>query len=423
MELARGAERETLNLLEEALHPVGVAVFFCDEELLSSNDRHWDQLVDEAKAAESWLRKHRRRVKEGLEAKLATKRDPGGRPPFGFRRNGGKLMEPDPDKLRTVRLVFELSAAGTTDHEVATEVGLPLFTVRGILTSPLYLGRLRDGGPANWPPVVDPALARQAHDRRAARATNTGRRATPKRPYALTMLHCADCGVRLTGDTGYYRHRDPCPSFVEARPVLPPRPGRTHGKAYRRELYEDVVGEILSEVSLNADLVARVVGEVTPSRQGPDRLTLARIDRDRDTATAKYLRDRDTNALEATMARLDREEREAIEEKVEDGVPADEAVRYLKDLEGTWDAADGGEGRKMLAEALFERIEARGFREVRLHLTNAAIAHGFGTVLPQRLAITVSGRGERARADTPSPSLVIPVTNAPSYVHRDWKTA
>ena len=34
-----------------------------------------------------------------------------------------------------------------------------------------------------------------------------------------------------------------------------------------------------------------------------------------------------------------------------------------------------------------------------------------------------NGRGERARADTPSPSLLIPVENIPSYVGRVWKTA
>jgi hypothetical protein len=33
------------------------------------------------------------------------------------------------------------------------------------------------------------------------------------------------------------------------------------------------------------------------------------------------------------------------------------------------------------------------------------------------------GRGERIRADTPSPSLLIPVTNVPTYVGRVWKTA
>ena len=93
----------------------------------------------------------------------------------------------------------------------------------------------------------------------------------------------------------------------------------------------------------------------------------------------------------------DEEEQEAKEEKVEDGVPAAEAVRYLRDLSETWAAADGGQGRKMLAEALFERIEVRGFREARLHLTDAAIAHGFGAVLPESFAISVSGRGESVR--------------------------
>ena len=34
-----------------------------------------------------------------------------------------------------------------------------------------------------------------------------------------------------------------------------------------------------------------------------------------------------------------------------------------------------------------------------------------------------SGRGERIRADTPSPSSLIPVANIPSYVGRVWKTA
>ena len=81
------------------------------------------------------------------------------------------------------------------------------------------------------------------------------------------MLHCADCGDRLTGDTGYYRHRDPCRSFMEATPDLPRRPGRTHGKAYPREMYETVVAEVLSEVKLNAKLLTTVVGAVAPSHQ------------------------------------------------------------------------------------------------------------------------------------------------------------
>ena len=40
--------RQTLNLLEDDLHAVGVVVWFDDEQLLSSCERNWDQLVDEA---------------------------------------------------------------------------------------------------------------------------------------------------------------------------------------------------------------------------------------------------------------------------------------------------------------------------------------------------------------------------------------
>lgn len=195
--------RRTLELLQDILHPAGVPVYFCDEEILSSADRHWDQLVDEAKAADSWLRKHRRQVREGLAAKLTTKRDPGGHPPFGFRRDPDKLVEPDPAKLPLVRRVFELSAAGLPDREVASLVGLPLFTVRSILTSPLYVGRLRDGAPADWEPIVPVELWESARSRRARRATTTGRPADPRRPYALDMFHCAGCGKHLIGDIGY----------------------------------------------------------------------------------------------------------------------------------------------------------------------------------------------------------------------------
>ena len=50
----------------------------------------------------------------------------------------------------------------------------------------------------------------------------------------------------------------------------------------------------------------------------------------------------------------------------------------------------------MLAEPLFERIEALGFRQATLWLTHTAISHGFAAVIPERLELTVGyGRGER----------------------------
>jgi hypothetical protein len=64
-------------------------------------------------------------------------------------------------------------------------------------------------------------------------------------------------------------------------------------------------------VSANAELVAAVVGRVADDQTGPDPVTLARVERDRDAATARYRRDRDPDALEATMRALDQEERQA----------------------------------------------------------------------------------------------------------------
>src|SRR6185369_10674092 len=209
---------QTLNLLEDELHPAGVAVYFCDEELLSSCDRHWDRLVDDAKAAESWLRKHRRRVQAGLADKLASKRDPGGRPPFGFRRNTSKLVEYDPERMPVAKAAFDLAAQGLTDRAIGARLELSLYTVRGILTSPLYVGRLRDGGAANWPPVVDVTTWNAVAEIRAGRSRRSPGRPETRRTYLLPMLECEACGRRLVGDKDRYRHLEACDAFMAAAP-------------------------------------------------------------------------------------------------------------------------------------------------------------------------------------------------------------
>ena len=107
--------RRTLELLEDKLHAVGVPVYFCDEEILSSSDRDWDQLVGEAQDAERYSRRLSRRIREGYASKRAKQRDPGGRPPYGFRRNAGKLLEPDPERAPMVRRIYDLAAAGLPD--------------------------------------------------------------------------------------------------------------------------------------------------------------------------------------------------------------------------------------------------------------------------------------------------------------------
>ncbi len=386
--------RRTLELLEDTLHPAGVPVYFCDEEILSSAERNWDQLVDEAKDAERYSRRLSRRIKEGYASKRGKQRDPGGHAPFGFRRNAEKLLEPDPERVPVIRRIFELSAAGLPERDVAREVELPLFTVRGILTSPLYLGRLRDGELSRWSALVPEDTWRAARDVRARRATNSGRLADPRRPYALDMLHCVACGRRLTGDTGYYRHRDVCAAFVNARPTHRGR-GRSYGHAYRQELYEQIVEALLGEASLGAGAMTGVVGEATASDHGPDRAALERIGREREHAMARYLRDRDADALERTMSQLDRTQTAAETRPSAEAIPADLAVQYVRELPETWRKAEGGKGRQLLASALFDRIDVLGLREATVHLSEHAVRHGLAAALSKVVGISVSGRGER----------------------------
>lgn len=95
------------------------------------------------------------------------------------------------------------------------------------------------------------------------------------------------------------------------------------------------------------------------------------------------------------MARLDAEELEARRPREVEGVPADVEIRYLRELSTTWRRGDGGPGRRMLAQALFSRIEVLGGMEATIHLTDAAVAHGFAAAIPDRLDVTVGyGRGD-----------------------------
>ncbi|MFO7533101.1 MAG: hypothetical protein R6W93_11620 [Candidatus Limnocylindrales bacterium] len=142
-----------------------------------------------------------------------------------------------------------------------------------------------------------------------------------------------------------------------------------------------------------------VVFDVSQAPASVDRVAIARIERERDAAIGRYRRDRDARALEVAMARLDAQEAEARRELEPETVPAPDAHRYLQELPATWRALEQGEGpgRRMLAEALFDRLDVLGFREMVAHPTAYAVARGLVAALPQRMDITVGyGRGERS---------------------------
>jgi hypothetical protein len=128
-----------------------------------------------------------------------------------------------------------------------------------------------------------------------------------------------------------------------------------------------------------------------------DRLALARVEREREAAIARYRRNRDAQALETTMARLDAEEAGARRPRTSEPITAAEARTYLEQLADSWHELqdEPGKGRRMLAEAVFERIDVLGFREGTVHLTDTALAHGLSATIPSSLVLSGYGRGER----------------------------
>lgn len=102
------------------------------------------------------------------------------------------------------------------------------------------------------------------------------------------------------------------------------------------------------------------------------------------------------------MARLDAEEAEA--KASTRAVEPSEALRWLRDLPALWEAADDS-GRRLLTEAIFEKVEVLGVQSVTIHPTPEADAHGwsdaFGDaplLLNAGRTFSTDGRGERSGA-------------------------
>lgn len=359
------------------LHAAGAAILFADERLLTSEEDRWDEWAREAVEAESYSRKLARRIREGYAAKRRRLGEPGGRPPFGFRRAGHPPRLEALDAERdAIRRVFAAAATGDPDREVAHRVALPIDTVRGILTNPIYVGQLRDGQRANIEPVVDIATWQRVQDLRAQRRTRGGRAETV-RTYALPMLRCAACGSRLIGDTGRYRHRAPCEAFTAARrrTAYRNRLVRTLGSSYPAELYEGAIGQALEQAVLSPVDAARAAEYSRSEYSQPvDRLALRRVTAERERALTRYSRDRDVAALEATMARLDEEERQ-LQEPAAAAVEWTDVLPWLRDLAGLWREAAPAH-RRAIAEQLFDQVDALGCRELLVTPSRAAVEHG-----------------------------------------------
>jgi len=382
------------------LHAAGAAILFADESLLTSDEDRWVEWFHQTGEAEEYSRKLTKRVKEGYAVKRRFHGVPGGnRAPLGYLRQRSdpanarsrQVLIEIPDQLAVVRRCFELAAQGLTDRQVASQVGLRLTHLREILTNQFYLGQLRDGSPASVSAAIPTELWNQVQLVRGQFARRHRGPVTYRHYVLSSLLHCAACGRRLTGHTGRYRHVDACLAFRSARP----KTRASYGHSYAASAYENLVPQVLARISVSASLIVQTVHLATaPERT--DSFTIARIKRDRQAALARFELDRDGSALEGSYERLDREMDEAVA-SIEPGPTAEQAAEWLRDLPALW-ALAGPDGRRLLVEAIFERIDVLGLASAEITPTPEAESRGWAAAFgdPVVLGVKVkTGRGER----------------------------
>ena len=204
--------RQTLELLEDGLHPAGVALVRCDRRILSSDPHDWDELISEAAGAEKYSRRLSERITDGYAATFDRQDDPGGHAGLGFRRLPGPphWLEVDPERMPIAVGLFERYALGNVSaQDLAEETGLAETRIRMILMNPLYNSRVRRHRrsdreslkPAPWradPPVPDDLWARVEEVRRA-RTRGGGPRDRDRVDLLGGLLACV-CGRRLRND-------------------------------------------------------------------------------------------------------------------------------------------------------------------------------------------------------------------------------
>lgn len=351
------------------LHRAGAAILFADERILSSDEYRWEEWAREAVEAESYSRKLARRIREGYAAKRRRLGEPGGRAPLGFRRTGRPpALCVDPDRLPDVRRAFDLAGSGVSDARVAAATGLSLHTVRSVLTNPIYIGLLRDGTAAAIEPVIDRDLFDRVQAVRRERARKgTGDNA--RRVYTLPMLRCANCGRRLIGDTGRYRHLEPCPAFVAARPTLTyhNRRGRRPGQSYPADLYEQWVSGVVHKAALSVKDISVAADLYRESEPVVDQVSMRRIAKQREAALARYASTRNIRALEEAMTRLDEEE--ALLVQTDDRPEWSEVVAVLRDLGAMWRKALPEE-RRIIAQTLIDSVDVLGAKSMTVLFKN-----------------------------------------------------
>jgi DNA invertase Pin-like site-specific DNA recombinase len=415
--------RRTLELVEDELHPNGVAWAMADRRLVSSDRNDWDEMIREAHEAQRYSTRLSERISDGYAAKFRRMSDQGGHAPWGFRRiavgpEGHEqwVLQPDAEAVPAVLRLFERYATGTVSIEqLGREFDMPDRTVNDILKNPVYAGLVRykgDTSKAPWNPPVPGPLWEQVQGVLARKARHGGSR-RPSRPDLLRGLLRCVCGqrVRTDGTSGtppiqrklHPRHRE-CPEWGDQATYS--------SRHYDAVIVSQVSGLKVDDATI-ADVV-RVLAEPEPKTTSIDRF--------------RSERERRRLALDFAAGRLDvadfQRSIEALGTSPEDepatqAIDAGEVVARLRDFAATWatlgDLGERGHAlRAELVGALYQEIVVRGPEFVSATLTPAAYAQGFALALPERGKVVLARPTGVERAGT---TFHLPIVGA-----REWRS-
>ena len=386
--------RRTIELLEDDLHPVGVALVMCNRRILSSDPHDWDELVTEAADAERYSRRLSEHITDGFRAKFRAHNDQGGLPPLGFRRTPEPphTLELDPGTIGQAVGLFERYALGTVSiQQLAAETGLEAMRIQQILRNAIFNGWLRRHRgpdevrrPAAWrsDPPVDDELWATVEQVRRKRSRGGGPRNRGRVDLLAGLLECS-CGRRIRSDgtfaDGRHRklHPDPCEAWgPQAR--------------YGDEVWEAPLLAQASSMRLDAASIAKVVAMLGAAER-PVTLDKVRLEREKRTLANDHVEGRVSD--DAYMARVKELRRRlaAFDEPEAGHVPAKRAAAWLQAFGETLRSADVPEAKADLIHAIYERIVVAGPVFVRAHLTPAAYAHGLAALLPEVVMASPAG--------------------------------
>ena len=383
--------RRTLELIEDGLHPSGVAWAMCDRRLLSSDPRDWDQMVTEAHEAERYSRRLGERIADGYAAKFNRYADQGGHAPLGFRRVPPTfVLAIDPDTIGSAVRVFERYASGILSiEEVASQLGLNDRRVNEMLKNPIYngwVGRKGELTPASWrsdPPVSDELWERVAR-LRLSRMRHGPRANLPRVDLLRGLLFCS-CGRRIRSD---------------GTMGTPPRVRKLHPdhrlcsdwgwqashsvEAYEPWIVSQVLGIRTDEETV--DSIVQALSAGSSARQAP---ASGRFDEARRSLALEHAAGRiDDETYLARVASLRAEAEKASRDSrpVRAPIPTDRIAAKLHSIAETWKHATP-QGQAELLNSIYERIVVRGDEIVRVRLTADAYAQGLAQALPEEVAL------------------------------------